>query len=222
MHSSFPSDSEVQTFVVASGVTAPSGFSFTGYGALAQTEFQNRTGLIPFLKDASDVSRSYDPPGPRSKLETYYYLGGEKVLELDAGLLSCTSVALGVTPDTPDGQTMDLQRQLRLMPANAPVKGRPYTWIEFFFPVYGAPSSVVVTGKWGYSATVPEDVWQGCLRLAASMAAKDVLQGILSGPTTISAGEDEITQDSFRELGLAWDQYASAVIDRYKLIRAGL
>lgn len=222
----FPTDDQIQAFALNAGILLPvinyvPTFDFTGYGALAQTEFQSRTGRIPFLKDAVDMSRVYDPPGPSSKLETTYYKGGEKVLELDAGLLSCTSIYLGVTPDN-TGTAMDLQRQLRLMPANSPAMGLPYEWVEFYFPVYGAPSSVVITGRFGYSAELPDDAYAACLRLGASIAATDILEGIFSTPGTFKEGDETTIQDSYDKLGQAWGRFSDRVIDRYKLIRLGV
>ena len=228
----FPADSDIQTFIVDCGLNLPtqvigafnayiSTYTATGLAAAAQTEFQERTGRIPFLKDSVDVSRSYDPPGAYSSLETTFYKGGEKILELDAGLLSCTSVYLGVVVPDNVGTAMDLQRQLRFMPANAAAMGHPYEWIEFYFPVYGAPSSVVVTGRWGYATEVPDDVWQACLRLGASIAAKDILEGIMSTPNTFKEGDETQIQDSFDALGNQWQNYANRVIGRYKLLRFG-
>jgi hypothetical protein len=219
MPSTFPGDSDIESLLTGSGLTVPSGYSFSGLGAWAQGEFQQRTGRVPFLEDSVDVARVFDPPGGRSKLEPSFYLGGEKLLELKAGLLSCNAVAVGVTPDNPDGQAMDLARQLRLLPSNAAVEGKPYSQIEFYFPVYGAPNSIVVTGKWGYSSAVPDDVWAACLRLGAAKAAADILEGITASPSRIKAGEDLIQQDSFHELGEAWRAEADRVIARYALAR---
>lgn len=227
----FPSDADIQAFIVSCGVNMPSQvvgafnaymstYTVAGIAGAAQIEFQERTGRIPFIKDSSDVARVFDPPGAYSALEQTFYKGGEKILELDSGLLSCTSIYLGVTPDN-TGTQMDLARQLRLMPANAPAMGHPYEWVEFYFPVYGAPSSIVITGKWGYSATVPDDVWQACLRLGASIAAKDILEGIMSTPNMFKEGDETQTQPAFDALGQTWERYANRVIARYRIIRMG-
>jgi hypothetical protein len=54
-----------------------------------------------------------------------------------------------------------------LSPVNNPARGWPYEFIEFWTPVIGSPQSVVVTGKWGFSTTIPEDVFQSILAGAA-------------------------------------------------------
>lgn len=215
-HSSAPTDSDVQTFVTKAGVALPAGFAFDGLAAAAVAEFQRRTGQVPFILDSVDVARYYDPPGARSSSD-------RTVLELDAGLLTCVSVSVGVSADDPSGQPLDLQRQLRLCPLNAPALGQPYTWIEFPFPLFGAPSSVKIVGRWGYSSTWPDDAWQAVLRLGAWMAAQDVQQGIATRGTTLKEGDESVafSDEALKNLGASWQSYVDRVVGRYRLVRLG-
>lgn len=207
----YPTDDDVKLLVAGSGVTLPAGFVFAGYADAATQEFQQLTGFVPFLKDSSDVERVYGPPGRRAS----------NVLELGAGLLSLTSLRVEVTSDQPSGRPLTQNRDFWLKPDNAAVEGRPYTWIKFLRPVFGLPSSIVVAGRWGFGATVPDDAWEAIRRLAASQAAKDALQGIAAAPETIKDDDVTVTQNSSEALGAAWAEYAQRVIGRYKLIRAG-
>lgn len=223
-HSAYPLDADYTAFVTGAGLSMPSAYSWVGIADYAQAEFEKRTGRIPFLKDASDVARSFDPPGATSTLETSFYKGGEKLLELDAGLLTCTSVAVGVTPGDP-GAVLAAGTQYRLMPQNAAVKNMPYEWIEFYFPVYGMPSSIVITGKWGYAANLPEDVWQCCLCIGAEYVATQILDGLLTGATSIKTPTDETTYSrNVADLGKGWGATATRIIENggYRLRRVGL
>src|SRR5258708_1585837 len=115
-HTAYPLDADISALVTNSGVTLPSGFVFTGYADAAQAEFEARTGRIPFLEDASDVSRTFDPPGDRPHSDSYVQsFGGQRRLELHAGLLSVTSL---VGP----GRTFVQDTDFRLMPVNATVQ----------------------------------------------------------------------------------------------------
>ena len=217
-HPAFPVDADISAFVTTAGVELPAGFSFAGYGASVQEEWQRRTGREPFLKDATDVTRYYDPPRMSNKDRRY------SSLELDNGLLSCTSVAIGVhVVDNPDGTLLTLNEDYRLMPLNAPVTSKPYEWIEFFFRVRGLPGSIKVIGQWGYCTSIPEDAWQGMLALGGAQACRAILQGLMATPAKIkSASGAEIQQDSFEDLGAAWEKQANRVIARYTMLQLGL
>lgn len=216
----FPVDADVVAFFVAQWPNLNSGaltLLTTGSAEAALDAFQTDTRQQPFLKDASDVTRYFDPPGPESRLENQFYRGGGKLLQLEAGLLSCTSISLGVNADNPNGDAMDLQRQLRLMPQNAAARGKPYTWIEFFFPVYGSPGSLKIVGKWGYSAQVPEDAWQAVLKKAAAMSTPAVIQALSDGLAAWSEGDasEKYSPIDLETSATRWDNEVDACILRY-------
>lgn len=216
-----PVDNDIRDFVANAGVTMPSTFSWAGYGEAAQNEWESRTGRIPFLEDTADVARVYNPPGHKPAMGAHG--GGEQVLPLGAGLLVCTSVTVNsaVLPTT----------DYHLMPLNAAVKGKPYEWIEFDYPIWGLRGTVSVLGRWGYARFVtghtdqwqiPSEVFQACLRIGAFTAATDYLQSIFSSPSTKRTKDMELVQDSFRELGQGWGEFAERVIGRYRLNIVGL
>ena len=212
----YPADSDVEALVTGSGVSVPSNFIFTGYASAAIAEFEKLTGYEPFFADGTDRTRKFDPPGATPNARAFaMQRGGERVLALQSGIVSVTSL-------TVSGKTCVLGTDYRLRPANADAKGRPWTWIEFMVPQWGQPDDVLVTGKWGYSLQVPDDAWQAIVRLAACRVAEDILQGIFASPTTQKEGNEVETQDSFRELGAAWQAFVDRTIAAYKLTTGAL
>jgi hypothetical protein len=229
-HSTFPADSDIQAFIVASGVTVPTGFDYTGLGALAQREFELGTGRIPFLKDASDVTRRFDPPGgpahgsgAGSFTGTFGAYGGGPYLEFAAGLVTATSIVKWITSATPAGTAMVDGTDYLLMPLNAPAEGKPWEGLQILIPTYGGRGSIAVTGKWGYSATIPEDVWQACLALGASHATVSIIESLKTGKIMLKSGDDEVQyRDNLTDLGSTWLGVAKRVISIYKLRTVGI
>ena len=219
-----PADSDILSFIENAGVSIPAGMAVEGYAAAGLAEFERLTNRTPFLASDVDSTRYFDPPGAPASGQNQFYRGGEKMLELGTGLVSVTSIALGVTADNPSGQTMDLSRQLALKPLNAPANGWPYSIVEFFFPVYGATGSIKITGKWGYCSELPEDAYQAILRLGAWMAMQDLAESRRSRPTSIKDDEVTIAYDAktISEAGSSWRSFADRVIERYRMVAIGL
>ena len=138
-------------------------------------------------------TRLFDPPcsagrGPGSRSGRSLFLG--------AGLLSLASLAVGVVPDAggnyapgafgnyapgafgnyapgasgtglSSGTTLVPNLNFYLRPQNAAARGLPVTEIEFLAPARGLPQSVAVTGVWGRTLALEDDVWQAVLQKAA-------------------------------------------------------
>lgn len=140
----------------------------------AITEFEEKTGFVPFLATASDT-QYYDPQGPEDNHSglTYAWKGGKRVLQLGTGYTSITQVMTGCVWDNgvvTDGTVRIPDLEYKLKPINAPVTNRPYEWIEFTTPLYGAMGSVAVTGTRGYLSAIPDLVWNAILGYAATLA----------------------------------------------------
>jgi len=212
----FPQDSDIQAFVSAAGVVVPASYSFSGIGVKARREWERATGRTPFIASGNQVQRAFDPPGsaPGSRSFSQSF-GGGRILNVPPGIVSCTSViSMGANQVFSVGY--------RLLPLDAPFKNQPYDTLEFFFPQYGPASSVLVTADWGYWDSIDEDVWYGACRLGASIAAKDILEGIFSSPTLVQIGEDKVQQDSFRDLGESWAAQAARDMAYYTYRNVGL
>lgn len=216
-HTTYPIDADIETLFLGAEISFPDAFSFNGYAAMARQEFERRTGRIPFLIDAEDEVRVFDPPGAISpNSSNQYVVGGGKVVQLMAGLLELTSVTLG-------GQVKVLGTDFRLMPMNAPKMRRPYEWLQFFYIVYGVPSSLVVTGKWGWGAEIPEDAWKAMIRLGGCLALRDLLQAQSIGIASWTDGDvsESNSPALLAKVGAAWEEFATPVIERYKFNLTG-
>jgi hypothetical protein len=213
---SFPQDSDIQSFVTAAGVVVPTSYTFSGMGAKARREWERATGRTPFIASGSQVQRAFDPPGssPCSTSDNQGF-GGGRMLPIPPGIVSCASVVSM-------GASLVFGVGYRLLPLDAPFKNQPYDMMEFYFPQYGPASSVLITADWGYWDSIDEDVWYGVCRLGASLVAKDILEGVFSTPSLIQIGEDKIQQDSFRELGDSWAAQAARDAAYYSFKNVGL
>jgi len=214
----YPSDNEIQTFFTSTGLTVPSGFVFTGYGEMASAEFERRTGRIPFLRNAGDVVRKFDPPGYVPPGRSYAGTrGGGRILYFAAGLCSLTSLVA-------NGTTLTEDTDFRLLPKNAAAINKPYEGVEFFAQLFGAASSIVITGKWGYHQNIPEDAFQAMVRIGFLRAVQDIKEKLSLG--VIRWKDDDVSEERSIELlaqaGETASEYVESVIEGYELKTVGL
>lgn len=193
----------------------------------AAREWEDMTGWIPFETADSDTTRYYDPPGPNAVPEG---LGGRWRLQLDAPLTAVTSVRVGYSPENTVGTLLTLNTDFYLYPYNAQVAGRPWTAIEFRTSRWGARRSIQIVGRFGYSATIPDDAWLAIARRAASLALPEIA-------TRISGGRTEFTEAGVTErfgagfltgggsgsqegggVGGAWQREWERVVLRYRKV----
>jgi hypothetical protein len=148
----------------------------------AITAWENATGYSPFLVDPTDVTKRFDPPGPTIRGTRYGYRarGGERYVDFNQGLVSLTSVVTGVD-SVSAGTTRTLNTDFYLYPPNAATEERPYQRLEFVLPVWGSQQSIRVTGKWGYTAILPDDVWQVILMRAMYMLTPSLAIALSGG-----------------------------------------
>ena len=79
--------------------------------------------------------------------------GGSRRLNLGAGLLAIDSLYVGASPGNA-GTLLTLGSDYWLRPDNSLYYTRPYTYVEFRYPQYSDPQSIVITGVWGYSSVL--------------------------------------------------------------------
>jgi hypothetical protein len=101
------------------------------------------------------ATRYYAPPGNRLRL-----------LDFRADLLTLTSVVY--QPLNGSAQTLVLDTDFRLGPANAGVDGYPSQYLELYYrwwvaDLWSLQRAMQITGIWAFSSQVPEDVWQAIL-----------------------------------------------------------
>lgn len=122
--------------------------------------FKRASGFYPFLAEQS--VRMYSPPGPNALGMTANpfgmgyglpYVGGSRTLALDAGIVTLTSLNIGVSAGG-GGHVLAAGTDFYLRPSNAPAMGLPYTSIEFRGPLSGLPSSIRIDALWGFATTI--------------------------------------------------------------------
>lgn len=191
MANALPTTADLQALLTAAGLISktPTDLQYLldldGALASAKTEWEKRTGWVPFLfapagGGSGETTRRYDPPGNK----------GSYILALDGGLISLTSLLVSVTVDTPAGTALTVDKDFFLQPYNAPAEGRPYEWIEFCSAVRGMPASVRVTGTFGFSASIPDDAFQALLRGAASELGPELAQALSKGQIEWKQGDE--------------------------------
>lgn len=164
--SAYPVGSDLSTFLTAGGysTTAVSAL-LEGYAAAGWQSIEQATGR-KFL--AVTGTREFDV---RACIDN--------IVDLRDDICQITSVAL-------DGSTLTLDTHYRLLPENADDRGYPWGMVRLSqsWPDGGDPSNwkrLVVVGKWGYSLTIPEPVWQAMLAAATLLLYPQLTHGAI-GP----------------------------------------
>jgi hypothetical protein len=195
MPSTHPTATDLQALYASTGLVpnpavAPfSSIAWAAYVATAIAAFAEATGRTFGVGTAApSVARTFDPPR-----------NSRALLQLGAEALSIASV-------TVSGAVQVLNTDYYLGPPNADAEGKPWSWIEFASPfsnplTVAARKSVVVTGVWGYSVNVPDDVWDAELKYAGWLAAPLVALKISKGLSMLRGGDEERRFSQGRDAG---------------------
>lgn len=165
--------------------------------AAAIAEFERRTNRV---FQAVSSTYTYDAPQRASG-----------ILLLERDLLTLSSLSRG-------GVALVSGQDYRALPGGYGSDGKPFTQIQFlqgagYLPGALGWNGVSITGLWGYSATVQDDVFQAMLARASAL---------MLGPlgTSISGGlkswkDDDVGEDygtGFKDLIDGWNaEFGSAV-----------
>jgi hypothetical protein len=192
----FPTGNDLGAFLTAGGL-AHSGVDLDGLVASATDEFERRTGWIPFEKESADYADRYDPPACGS-------FG--QAIELRQGLLSLTSLTVGMGMDGSGGNVLTEGTNFLLYPYDGGVDGRPWRRIEFVYGVGGLRRSIKVLGKRGFSTECPAGVFAAILHRAAGLAIID-----------LSAGKSgDLSQVTQGPVTFKYDLQYSSTVQRYQ------
>lgn len=190
MPATFPNTSDVTSFLTVLGISIPGGYDVSLELQAVIDQVEEITGWRPFLKGATDQTRKFDPAfsiagGPMIP-------NGGVILPLRGGLLECTSVKIG-------SRTLTRNTEYWTEPSHM----SPWTRIRFNTIYWSKPQMIEITGKWGYSETIPADLFVAIRDLTAyqilsNIKANQVMSGIESwkeGDVTenFSANQIEIT-----------------------------
>lgn len=226
MPAAMPTHIELREYLMGAGVLesvltdAQKSIDLSGTAAAAIADWERDTHWEPFLSSGQDVTLTFSPG------DVLYPPNELPMLDLDGGVLSVTSLTVGVTQTNP-GTVLTQDTDFFLMPGRAPRKGKPYTYIEFYranFASFGwmgapVPNSIVLVGKTGYSLTVPDDVFQsvlyrGAKRLGPQLSAKF---GGLTGWSEADAKETYGADPFAAFLDRAGEAY-SETVKRYRRV----
>lgn len=152
-------------------------------------DFESRTGWEPFLSTGADTTRYFDPPGKDPGLRST----GGRILDVNAGLLSVTTLTTGIT-FTSTGTALVAEQDFILGRYNAAAEGYPYDYVEFrssfwlerfAIPVGRGPKSISIAGRWGYCSSIPDDAYTAILfKSAMFLAQTGIMAGTLVGAVT--------------------------------------
>ena len=195
---------------------------------VAQLTNAHDGSVTPFTVQ-SQTTRYYTPPGPRPPTSGIQSLnGGGRVLELDCGAASVTSLSVsGVAYTRSDPASNTFQGQYWLEPVNNPAIGRPYDRIHFWAPIWGLPQAVAITAVFGFTA-IPDDAWGSILSGAAWRAMGVVSAQRSQGAAQRVQGEQyeryafgKDTGAYFAEIAI-WQNEWKSGIDMYRRMSFGV
>ena len=192
-HAAYPAAADLTAFLAGTGLDVPDSLDLQDKCDEAAAEWESRVGWFPYLAtDTTEApsTRLFDPPGPAAASGRPSGVRGGKILCLEGGLLSLTSLSVGVVPDgsgdydgAPGTQGSLLTNNLNffLRPQNAAARGLAWTEVEFLCPIRGVPQSVAVAGVWGRVTEIGDDVWNAVRQYAAFLAVPELQIAISSG-----------------------------------------
>ncbi|OFX13605.1 MAG: hypothetical protein A2W00_04460 [Candidatus Eisenbacteria bacterium RBG_16_71_46] len=184
-----PTSDDLKQYIESLGVINPTKFDdavalmrLDVKAPAAWSDWEKRTGWKPFLKDAADVTRWFDPPGPNREGVSR---GGGRLLRLEAGLLTLTSLTTHLSVSEPDGTALTVNEHFWLTDAggdyNADAEGRPWEIVQFSSNQYGPPRSIRIIGRWGRAETIPDDAWEAVRQYGAYLAYQELSLNISRG-----------------------------------------
>lgn len=212
MAENWPDSTAVEEYLTALGITVPAGFDFDVEIEAVVAEVETLTGWSPFKQSETSSTQIIDPP--------LTYTGGPMkpnngvILPLPSGLMTCDSVITA-------SRTLVLGTDYWLEPSAK----KPWERIRVSFPFWSKPQTVSVTGKWGFSATIPADLYKAVRDIAAyrSMASFQSTT-LMSGLGSFTEGDvkESYTSDLVLEtLGNKTAEF-EAICLRYKRVSVGL
>lgn len=225
MKTAYPTGTDVSTALVAAGVisTMPTEqdklLMLDTFAGDAKIAWEDATGWHPFLADTATSSRTFYPQGPNKGEDLYgTRMGGDRVMRLHDGLLSCTSLTIGISPSDA-GTLLTEHDDYYLEPVEAAIKHRPYEHIRFAARMWGLPESVEIVGRWGFWSEVPEDAWLAILYRGMMSAIDMVAAGMTGGATQIKLGESTFVfsdKGAFTAQKTAWTAQWRSMVLKYR------
>lgn len=157
----YATGADLRAYLEGAGFSTSDHLDFEAAAQDAPIQWERDVNYIPWL--AAPQTRTFDPQGPELGQQGGFFSssrwGGSNRLRLGAGLLSASSVVVGITPSLAAGRLLVPGSDFWLEPTEAPYANRPYTSIRFAVPQYGSLQSLQITGTWGFQQQLSLDVW---------------------------------------------------------------
>ena len=220
MPAGYPDGTALQDFLQpvadALRVTLPAGIKYQSRIDSAKQKFE---GVIGRRILATTQTRSFDPP-----------ISPRLLLDLRTDLLSVSSLTI-------QGVAQVAATDYWLEPFDAPQDGKPYRRVEFAVARWGWAGPpitaalrrcIVITGSWGYSATVPDQVYDAILAQGAidcypelALAVSRGLQMKREGDVEAMYARGKGNGPLFEEMS-AWQLRVADAINNYLCVEVGL
>ena len=215
--SAYPTATDLQAFLTAHGVTLTSGQEVQCASAIAAgiADFERATDRKPFLAGPS-VAKVLDPPT--------MYDEGRSILFLKRDLATFTSLVYQPTNGTAETLVRGEDFQLQPYDADDTDEFRPFDRIDFYGRRWLSPHaasvrySLTLTGTWGYSTILPDDVWQAMLCQGAGGMWTILRQYNTNGMLGWKDGDRSVDYgiQSWSALSDAWAAQYQAAVSRYR------
>ncbi len=233
MPAALPTVNDLYAMLYGAGVISanpPTGaqasLDYAGELAAAIEDFERATGYIPFLADTVDVTLTFSPGDIDWPPHDYPHLdfgksGGP------GGIVSVTSLRTGVSQSS-SGTLLTQGVDYVLRPANAALKSRPYTYLEFikapqfgYYGLAGDVDSIKIVGKRGYWSTVPDLAFQGMLAGAARRLVPALAAAVRRGASGWKEGDVSVTYGAkgpFSAQRDDWEAQEKRAIARFRRV----
>lgn len=197
-HVAYPVDNDILQRADALGLLA--GLSdatkqilVDGKADVVSTEWERKVGWDPFLSSGTSDVRYFDPPGSKHRYPASVgmWTGGNRILLHGSGILTLTEVLVNVSP-TNTGDVRTENTDFYQVPYNE----TPKRGLDFGWPIIGSRRSLSIEAIWGYSTTVPNDVWEGLVMYGVYQVASQFLLQFLNQPVEWSEGDVRERVDS--------------------------
>lgn len=187
------------------------------------------------LQNVATLQLAWAVEAARDEFENavgYHVLAEDGVRRFDAprnanGMVDFREPCASVTSVVFEGSPMIEGTDYWLHPNNAPERKRPYRMIEMYksypYQLPGLRRTLVITGKWGLSTEVPDDIFQAILARAAILLIPAIKAAISRGLVSWSeAGvQENYGTDPLAFLEEGWKAVYDDVVKRRTDHRAG-
>ena len=217
MKTAYPTATDVEAFIEASGITCTAAQTafLDEAAARGQQVIEQRCGRV-FLGSGNNSTRYFDPPTNRNGR-----------LEID-DLASLNTVQY--QPYGSTAETLTLNTDFWTLPDNAAARSLPFTALQFRDRRWSGPitsslrRSIIVSGQWNYgtlAAGFPEAVWLAMIAAGLTDMWEIFAQSISGG--MLSWREADVQEDwgvePLKRLRDAWETRANTTIRLYRRLR---